>query len=270
MNPELGGQAVSLGWLDLAIASTLLLASAALALALQLGITRSFLIAAARMTIQLLLIGQILTWLFAQASLWLTLACGAVMLLVAGYEVTSRQERQLTSGWSFLLGTGTMTLSSTLVLFLALTTQIGADPWYDPRYAIPLFGMILGNAMTGIALGLNSLTARLESDARGIEAQLLLGATRWQALRPSLRHALRSGFMPIVNSMAATGLVALPGMMTGQILAGAAPTQAVKYQLLVMFLIASATSLGVVAAVLASAWRVTDHRDRLRLDRLRS
>ncbi|GAB5470247.1 MAG: iron export ABC transporter permease subunit FetB [Rhodospirillales bacterium] len=266
---EIASGAVPLSWLDLALAASLMLAAALLALLLQLGITRSFLVAALRMTVQLLLIGQILTWLFAQASLWLTLAAGALMLLVAGYEVTARQERRLQAGWSYLLGTGTLTLCSTLVLFLALTTQIDVDPWYDPRYAIPLFGMILGNAMTGIALGLNALVARLESDSRGIEAQLLLGASRWQALRPSLRQALRSGFMPIVNSMAATGVVALPGMMTGQILAGADPTQAVKYQLLVMFLIAGATSLGVVSAVMATAWRVTDNRDRLRLDRLR-
>ncbi len=261
--------AIPLSWLDLSLAAGLMLAAALLSLLLQLGITRSFLVAAARMTIQLLLIGQVLTWLFAQRSLWLTLAAGCIMLLVAGYEIRSRQERRLTGGWTYYLGTGTLTLSCSLVLFLALTTQIGPDPWYDPRYAIPLFGMILGNCLTGIALGLNSLIARLEDDRRGIEAQLLLGANRWQALRPSLRHALRSGFMPIVNSMAATGVVALPGMMTGQILAGADPTEAVRYQLLVMFLIAGATSFGVIGAVMTTAWRVTDRRDRLRLDRLR-
>ena len=262
--------AVPLGWVDLALAASFMLVAAGLTLLLRLGITRSFLIAAARMTAQLLLVGQLLTWLFAQASPWLTLSLAALMLLVAGYEVTARQERRLRHGWSYLLGTATMSLACSLVLFLALTTQIRPQPWYDPRYAIPLFGMILGNAMTGIALGLNGLTARLEADRRAIEAQLLLGADRWRALRPSLRHALRTGFMPIVNAMAATGVVALPGMMTGQILAGAAPSEAVKYQLLILFLIAGATSFGVIVAVMGTAWRLTDPRDRLRLDRLRS
>jgi len=259
-----------LEWLDLALAACLMLVAAMAALALRLGVTRSFLIAAARMTAQLLLIGQLLTWLFTHVHLGLTLGVAVIMFLVAGYEISARQEKRLLAGWSYALGTSTLAVTCSLVLFLALTTQIRPHPWYDPRYAIPLLGMLLGNAMTGIALGLNGLTARLEADMRAIEAQLLLGATRWRAMRQTLRHAMRSGFIPIVNSMAATGVVALPGMMTGQILAGQPPSEAVKYQLLIMFLISGATASGVIVAVLATAWRLTDSRDRLRLDRLRS
>ncbi len=263
MNPP-----IALTWLDLMLASSFLLVAALLGLLLQLGVTRSFLIAAVRMTVQLLLIGQVLTWLFLHTSIWLTLAAGAIMLMAAGYEVRSRQERRLAGGWSYFLGTGTLTVCCSLVLFVSLTTQIGVQPWYDPRYAIPLFGMILGNGMTGVALGINSLVARLDADTRAIEAQLLLGADRWTALRPSLRHAMRSGFMPIVNSMAATGLISLPGMMSGQILAGNDPNEAVRYQILIMFLIGGSTALSVVASVMLTAWRVSDPRDRLRLDRL--
>jgi putative ABC transport system permease protein len=79
---------------------------------------------------------------------------------------------------------------------------------------------------------------------------------------------MRKGFMPMINSMAATGVVSLPGMMTGQILAGVAPAEAVKYQILIMFLIAGATGLGVLMAVVAGAWRLTDQRHRLRPERL--
>ena len=101
-----------------------------------------------------------------------------------------------------------------------------------------------------------------------MEAQLLLGRTRWEATRPFSRQALRSGFTPIINAMAATGVVSLPGMMTGQILSGVDPREAVKYQLMIMFLLGGATGLGVLAATFASVWRLTDNRDRLRLDRL--
>jgi len=87
-------------------------------------------------------------------------------------------------------------------------------------------------------------------------------------MRPFTRRALRTGFMPIINSMAATGIVSLPGMMTGQILSGVDPTEAVKYQLLVMFLIGGSTGLGVLMAVLGSVHRLMDDRHRLRLDRL--
>ena len=126
-----------------------------------------------------------------------------------------------------------------------------------------------GNAMTGISLGLDSLPRLARQERVGIEAQLLLGASRWRAMRYVAQRALRTAFTPMLNSMAAAGVVFLPGMMTGQILAGAAPDQAVKYQILVLLLIAGATGLGVLTAVMASIWRVTDGRHRLRLDRLR-
>jgi putative ABC transport system permease protein len=128
--------------------------------------------------------------------------------------------------------------------------------------------MILGNTMTGISLGLDVLTNGLVRERAAVETSLALGGTRYQALLPVLRDALRSGFMPIVNSMAAVGLVSLPGMMTGQILAGIEPLDAVKYQLLIMFLIAGGTGLGTLAAVMGAARLLTDNRHRLRLDRI--
>ena len=96
----------------------------------------------------------------------------------------------------------------------------------------------------------------------------MLGASRRAATAPVTREALRSALMPIINSMAATGVVSLPGMMTGQILGGVPPAEAVKYQILVMFLIAGGTGLGAVTAVLGGVYRLTDGRHRLRLDRL--
>src|SRR5690606_35195314 len=101
-----------------------------------------------------------------------------------------------------------------------------------------------------------------------IEAQLMLGATRWQATLPVTREALRNALMPIINTMAATGIVSFPGMMTGQILAGADPMEAVKYQMLILFLIAGGTAFGSVSAVVGGIYRLTDTRHRLRLERL--
>src|SRR5947208_9295432 len=113
--------------------------------------------------------------------------------------------------------------------------------------------MILGNTMTGIGLGLDLLVNGAVRERAAVEACLALGGTRYQALLPVMRDALRSGFMPTINGMAAIGLVSLPGMMTGQILAGVEPVDAVKYQLLIMFLIAGGTGLGTLAAVLGGA-----------------
>jgi putative ABC transport system permease protein len=128
--------------------------------------------------------------------------------------------------------------------------------------------MVLGNTMTGVSLGLHTLTSNLTRERAAVEARLMLGANRREALLPVTRAALKAAMMPIINSMAATGLVALPGMMTGQILAGADPSEAVKYQILVMFLIAGGTAIGATGVVLAGGRRLTDSRHRLRLDRL--
>jgi putative ABC transport system permease protein len=259
---------IALSYWDLALASVLVLIDAVLSVLFGLQIHRSLLVAAIRMAVQLTVIGLVLTALFSLVSpLWTGLAVLA-MILLAGQEVMQRQDRRLSGLWSFGLGTGCMMMSSVLVTAFALLTAIRPSPWYDPRYAIPLLGMILGNCMTGIALGLNTLTTSLMLRRASVEAQLMLGATRWDAAAPVTRDALRSALMPTINSMSATGLVSLPGMMTGQILSGVPPVEAVKYQILVMFLIAGGTGFGAVAAVLGGVYRLTDARHRLRLDRL--
>ena len=259
---------IALDDLDLALAALLVVLNGGLSLALQLGLARQLAIATLRMIVQLLLVGLVLEVLFSLVSpLWTGLAALA-MLLFAGREIMARQERRLTGFWAYGLGTSCMLVAATLVTMFALVVQVSPDPWYHPRYSLPLLGMVLGNTMTGISLGLHTLTTGLTRDRAAVEARLALGATRYEAVLPVSRAAMRTALMPIINSMAATGLVALPGMMTGQILAGADPVEAVKYQILVMFLIAGGTGLGATSAVMAGGHRLTDARHRLRLDRL--
>jgi putative ABC transport system permease protein len=259
---------VVLSYWDLVMASAFLVLNGALSLALGLGLQRQLAIAATRMIVQLLAVGFLLKAIFAVASPWLTGLVALAMGAFAGREILARQDRPLRGAWGYGIGTGAMMVSGSVVALVALTTQIQPEPWWSPRFALPLFGMILGNLMTGVSLGLDTLSTAAHRERVAIEARLLLGRTRWDAVMPFVRRALRSGFMPIINAMAATGIVALPGMMTGQILSGVDPEQAVKYQLLIMFLIGGATGLGVLGAVLASVWRLTDPRHRLRLDRL--
>jgi putative ABC transport system permease protein len=261
---------IALSYWDLVFAAIFLVLNGALSLALNLGLERQLLIAATRMIVQLLLVGLVLKAIFAAASLWLTIGVAAAMGLFAGREIWARQERRLAGPWGYGIGAGAMMFAGVLVTLVALTTQIEPDPWWSPRFALPLFGMILGNTMTGVSLGLDTLNTTVHREKAAVEARLLLGQTRWEAVIPFVRRALRSGFMPIINAMAATGVVSLPGMMTGQILSGVDPTEAVKYQLLIMFAIGGATGLGVLGAVFASVWRLTDQRHRLRLDRLRA
>ena len=259
---------IELGNLDLALAAVLLLLNAALSLLLELGLAKQLLVAALRMMVQLFLVGLVLKFVFQAGSPWVTGGVAVIMGLFAGHEVRARQERRLTGGWGYGLGATTVMFAASLATFFGLAVSIRPDPWYEARYALPLLGMVMGNVMTGVSLALNDVGLTASRERNAIEAQLALGATRWQAMRPTTRRALRSGFIPVINAMAATGVVALPGMMTGQILAGVDPTLAVRYQLLVMFLIAGATGTGVILAVYTNLWRLTDDRHRLRLDRL--
>ncbi len=220
------------------------------------------------MVVQLVLLGLVLKTLFDLVSPFWTACAALAMVLFAGREVMARQQRRLQGAWAYGLGTTAVLFAATLVTGLALVTQVQPEPWYHPRYALPLLGMVLGNTMTGVSLGLDTLATGLARDRAAVEARLALGESRWVATRPTARHALRTALIPIVNTMAATGLVSIPGMMTGQILAGVAPGEAVKYQMLVTFLIAGGTGLGAGFAVLVGVHRLTDARHRLRLDRL--
>jgi putative ABC transport system permease protein len=253
---------------DLALASGLVLLLAAMSWWLHLGVARRVLIAAARSTVQLMLVGLVLKVLFAETHPLLIGSMALFMLSVVGIEVLHRQKRRFRGTWGYGIGALSMFLSSFSVLVLALTVIVRVEPWYQPQYLIPLLGMLLGNTMSGVAIALDNLT-RGAWDARGrIEARLLAGATWSQAIEDIRRDALRSGLIPIVNAMATAGLVSLPGMMTGQILAGSPPMEAAKYQLLMMFLISAGTGAGSVTAVWIGSSRLFDERERLRLDRL--
>ncbi|EXJ17085.1 ABC transporter permease [Imhoffiella purpurea] len=255
---------------DLALAALLVLLLALMSWRLHLGVERRILIAAARSTVQLMLVGLVLKVLFAQTSLPLIGLMAMVMLSAAGFEVMQRQKRRYRGIWGYGIGAFSMFLSSFTVTVLALNLVIGVEPWYQPQYLIPLLGMLLGNTMNGVAIALENLTRQAWESRGRIEARLLAGGTWEQAIGDIRRDALRSGLIPIVNAMGSAGLVSLPGMMTGQILAGSPPLEAAKYQLLIMFLISGGTGLGSVAAVWLGSRRLFDERQRLRLDRLRT
>lgn len=256
--------------LDLALAASLLVVNGGLSLAFELGLERTLAVAAARMVAQLLLAGLVLKLVFEQSSPVWTVALAALMIAVAGWEALARQERRVKGWQAQALSTATLFVVGTLSVLFAVGAVIRPTPWFTPQYVLPLLGMVLGNALTGIALTLDAMTSAAATQRTAIEARLALGATRFTAMDGVLRRSLRTGLMPILNAMAATGVVSLPGMMTGQILGGVPPVEAAKYQIMIMFLLAGATALGVVIAGIGSVFLLTDERHRLRLDRLAS
>lgn len=260
---------IQLSYFDLILASSLLLLAGGLSIGLKLGLEKMLGIAALRTVVQLSLLGLVLKILFQTTSPWWIGFTAVFMMAFAGREAMARQTLKLRGGWSLGIATMSLMLAGTVVTTLALTTAIRPEPWYDPRFSIPLLGMVLGNTLNGVAVGMDRLSATLKREKVAIEARLALGHSRRDAVRAYVREAMRAGLMHIINAMSAAGLISIPGMMTGQILAGVDPTEAVKYQILIMFLIAGSTSLGALAAVLAVSNRLSDDRDRLRLDRFR-
>lgn len=259
---------ISLSYPDLGLAALLVGVQALLCSRMRLGLARELLVAALRTTVQLTLIGLVLKSVFEHVNPAWLLLMALVMLALAGREVMARQRRRFLGSWGFGLGALSMFISSFAVTLLTLTVVIGADPWYTPQYAIPLLGMLLGNTMTGIAISLDRLTQETWQQREVIEARLMLGEGWCRAIEDIRRESLRSGMIPMINAMAAAGIISLPGMMTGQILAGAPPVEAVKYQILIMFIITAGTGFGTMGAVWFGARRLFDGRERLRLDRL--
>ncbi len=258
---------LEIGYGDLVLAALLLVINIALSVVLRLGLSRDLLVASARMTVQLLLVGLVLDWVFATRNPWIIVAMAVLMAAFAGVAAVNRTARRFPGVyWNSLV---VIMASSFLVTGFALTGVLRVDPWFDPQYLIPLLGMLLGNALNGISLGLDRFVEGCVGGRRRIEAFLSLGATRWEAARHDVQEAMRVGLIPVVNSMMIMGVVSLPGMMTGQILAGADPGDAVRYQILIMFMIASCVALATLGVVLLAYQTLFDERHRLRIGKVR-
>ncbi|MBE7217570.1 MAG: iron export ABC transporter permease subunit FetB [Caulobacteraceae bacterium] len=260
--------AVTLTPLDIAVAASLVVVDAAISMALGLRLHGRLAWASARMVVQLAAVGVLLRWVLRLHDPWVTLLVVVAMALIAAREIAARPERRLKGLGGLAISAPSVALATVATAGLALTTAIRPQPWWDARYAIPLVGIVLGSVLNAGSLALDTLLEGAADGRAGIEAQLALGASFAQATRPLLRRAVRRGLLPVVNQMSAAGLITLPGIMTGQIMAGMDPLEAVKYQILLMFLLAGASGLAALSIAILALRRLTDERQRLRLDRL--
>lgn len=244
-----------------ALAALLILVNGVISVVLSLKMEKTLLIASVRTVLQLFLVGLVLEWVFRFDRWYVVVLLGCLMTLIAGSTAASRGKRSYAGIWLNCIVSiwGSAWLVTAFALFVVFE---GTEKWYQPQYAIPLLGMVLGNILNGITLGLNSFTESLVNRRDYIESMLAIGATRWEAALDPMREAIRTGMTPIINAMMIVGLVSLPGMMTGQLVSGMDPLQAVKYQIVIMFLIASATALGTVGVVMLTYLRVfnKDHQ----------
>ncbi|PLZ02266.1 iron export ABC transporter permease subunit FetB [Burkholderia sp. WAC0059] len=250
----------NLGLGDVAVAALLVFVNGAVSVLLKLDLERKLAWAALRTVVQLLAIGYVLGWVFSWDRWYVVLPLMALMTVIAGVAGSQRGVRtyvgqrvdSIASIWA----------SSWLIAAVALFVVIRIRPWYEPQYAIPILGMILGNTLTGVSLGIERMTEELTARRDRVEMALALGATRWEAAQEAARKAVRAGMTPTLNQMAVVGVVSLPGMMTGQVLAGQSPLEAVRYQIVIMFFVAASSALGTVGAVLLAYRRLfsPEHR----------
>jgi putative ABC transport system permease protein len=230
------------------VVATLALVAVAVAVAVweRTDLEGDIAVAAARAFIQLTAIGYVIKAIFASDSLlWVTLLL-AVMVVFGAFTARARAKRVPHAFWTLLFALA-IAATATLALVLAL----GVFP-AKARYLVPVGGMVIGNAMTAAAVALNRLGDEVHGAAGRIEATLALGATATQAIRPVARRSLRSGMIPLIDSTKTTGLIFFPGTMVGMLLAGASPIEAVRLQLVLLYVLLGAVALATLLAVLLS------------------
>ena len=215
-----------------------------------LGLERDIAVGTVRTFVQLLTVGFVLQRLFDASRWYWVVVALAIMTTVAGYNAMKRQSGAKQG--LFAVMTAAIVTGGVITLILVIGVVLRVRPWYQPQYVIPIAGMIIGNSMTGAALLVNRFNSELTLRRSEVEASLALGATAREAAAGALRESLRAAMMPTINSMMTVGLVQLPGMMTGQIISGASPLDAVRYQVVVMLMIAAATAVTAMTAAFGS------------------
>ena len=219
---------------------------------LGLRLSRDIAVSILRMSIQLALVGIYLKMLFELNHPWLNGLWILMMLVVADLSILKRAGLKARY---FALATF-MAIASSILFTTAFLVILVIQPvhFYDARYIVPLAGMILGNCLQGNVIALERFYSALRKNENEYATFLLLGASRWEAVLPYFRDAIKAAINPTIAGMATMGLVSLPGMMTGQILGGSEPWLAVKYQIAIMICIFTSTTLvGVINLKLSLA-----------------
>ncbi|MCX7950974.1 MAG: iron export ABC transporter permease subunit FetB [Clostridiales bacterium] len=211
----------------------------------ELNREKEIIIATTRMTVQLILTGFILTYIFKNPNLLITVL---IVILMEAFAINNILKRSKTNFSNELKNAIiiSMLVGTLLSLIYFLLVVINIKPWFNPQYLIPLAGMIVGNSMTGISLGINKLIDGITNQKDMIECSLILGATPKDACKTIIDNSFDSAILPTINSMVGMGIVFLPGMMTGQILSGSLPLVAIKYQIAIMLGILGSVSITVI------------------------
>lgn len=208
--------------------------------------SKLLIIASVRMTVQLILAGLILTYIFENPHPLFVLLYLTIMIAFAVHRVLSQNKG---INYRFKLAIGMSLAASGLCVVAFFICIVIGESIFNPQYIVPISGMIMGNAMTGASLGVKTFRESFNGQTSKITALLNIGVTPQKILLPFVNQAIETALLPTLNSMLGMGIVALPGMMTGQILSGTLPTTAILYQIAIMIAVCAVVCLSVFGSL---------------------
>ncbi|OZG63351.1 ABC transporter ATP-binding protein [Bifidobacterium lemurum] len=237
----MGSATYSIDIWGLLVAMLMVVAAAAVSGIMRMGVGRTLLWSACRALLQLCAMGFVMGFVIRANNPWLVFALIAVML-VAGVQITLSRAKGVPKG---LAGPVLLSLVVTMTMMIALVAEliVRPQPWYAPQLVVPLTGMLLGNTVSALAVGLSRFYESMGERRDEIDTLLALGASKWEAAQPSVVSSIRLGLLPTTASLASSGIVTIPGMMAGQVIAGGDPLDAAKYQFVILAAIAALTLL---------------------------
>ena len=248
--------AIDISVISLASGFLLLLIPFLFSYIFKLGIIRATLISAGRMTLQLVLMGIFLQYLFDWNNAVLNIVWLFMMIFVATFSVIRNSDLNLKIFLMPLLSSFTISVFTVVLYFN--TMIVGLNNVLTAKYLIIIGGMLLGNSLRGNIIGLTTFYKDINRNKNRFQYSLSMGATLYEAVIPFIREALRSALKPSIANMATFGIVSLPGMMTGQILGGSAPITAIKYQIAIVIAIFASVAVTVTLSILITLNRSFD------------
>jgi len=255
--------ALNISWVQLSLFSLTLLIPLYIDWRYQLGMRREMGIAVVRMAIQLMLVGLYLEFVFETNSLLLNLTWLSIMVLIGSNAIISKSK--LPIRLLFMPVLSGLIIGLTPLLFILSIAIIQPTPIYSAQYLIPLSGMLLGNSLSGNIVALQNMYGAFEQRRSEYEAAISLGAKPQYACTPFVQAAMQKSLAPILATMTTTGLVTLPGMMTGQILGGTSPMIAIKYQMIILIAIFVMMSISITISLQLSLRYTITKEGRIRV-----
>lgn len=255
---------IQLTYFDLLLATSLLVLAAIVLQRERLGLVKDLLWGSVRAFVQLSAVGLALKWIFA-AQNPLPVA-GFFLLIIAAATITAGRRQKPRLPQSHLLLAGAILIGVAPVLAIAILLIVRPEPFWQGQYLLPLAGMTTAGSMNAANLTLDRLASEMKSKQHEIEAVLALGLGPQTAVRTLIRRVAQAALIPTMNALLAVGIVQLPGMMSGQILAGVPPVAAVRYQIVIMFMLTAAPVLTTAITIHWATGRYFTKREQLRYE----